>query len=535
MGTEIWHGWKDPRHISDERPRAASHPLETGRGPGHAQAAIAKGSEPTAVLQDGQVSAKEGLDRPTEPFNSPRDKGNDRTTALSGLLEAQQEFRAKMSAVRRSTLSIQGDLQYQRQTCQQRRRSCYQTIHDLHQLFSDKETSTAGVEIASLVSQLDASFKDLISDSDALAVNEGKLRGQPDHLQRLESEEEEGFNGLVRSVGIDLPSHQDAPDHVKGNDIDMSEEFSQSSTTSNPMHPVLRDFYSKSGDVHVLLERLVDLEALQLEEVEAREVLRDQDQTPSISDEEFQRKQLLDIENLRQELETARAEMDLSRTLCQALGLDIGTHEPRAGSSAAEDGAETGSVAIYEAILPPNSIPSHVLVAAERVSSAGYTGHLEGSHSPIRRTSIEKVRTRKRIEEWMRDVESPPSASMPTNEDSAPSTQTLEAQISTTVQAVLSETAHRGAGAAQGSTQPGPANASKTPLTDRPIRQAMTNLTRGSELGHSVTPTISSTPESTAFAHKPHTALGHAKKQIKCPITKTLRSLTRRYKLRTLS
>lgn len=537
MGTDDPHGWENLEHSSAQQPRVFSQLAATGHGHGYVdvQASNAAGFE--RPPRDKEDSATGGLESPLESPSGPSEHGAGHSKDLSHLLESYKELRANILVLRQAIHDAHTDLQHRRQICQNRYRFYHQATLDLCRVLKSENDGAEAIDIAA-VSRLEADYKDLTNESNSVAELESKLSDQLHHLQRLESEEEKASTYLLHSAGINVPPAGGASAHGEDVNTPTVKEITHSVASSISMHPVLRDFYSKSGDVGILIERLVDLEALQIEELEARDILRDQDQPLVVSDEDFQQKQSLDVERLRKELDTAKVEMNLARTMCEALGLEIERHEQQSNSSAAEDEADSGSVAIYETIVSPSGISSHFLMRAERVPSTSCTGPLEGSQSPVRRTAAERVRTQRRIEEWVQDVEPSSFASMPLVEHPATLFPPLEPLMDASVEPQPIGRVRAGSGASHITIQPKPANERDTMISDHSAHPASSapelGCAQADDLEQSMSPTASLTRQSTGFIDKPNTALSHAKEQIKCPITRLMRRLARRYKSRKL-
>ncbi|KAK5170649.1 uncharacterized protein LTR77_005238 [Saxophila tyrrhenica] len=150
-----------------------------------------------------------------------------------------------------------------------------------------------------------------------------------------------------------------------------------SSTTSpTGVDPMLTEYYSKQGDVGILLERLQELEYTHQEGMETRAFMAERGDNLEVVDEEFERNHQDRKQQLQLELDHARIAAAALRSQCESRGIDVNakrrTTEPSmyTGSVAFAGGDELDSDAQSQKIRPvryeptgfKRTVPQHQLI-----------------------------------------------------------------------------------------------------------------------------------------------------------------------------
>ncbi len=85
----------------------------------------------------------------------------------------------------------------------------------------------------------------------------------------------------------------------------------------------LAEYYDKAGDVSVISDSLNDLELDRIEKRTQRDLLRDQDTRPITSEEQFEAAYNDERSVLRNRLHDTRSNVDILRSQCIRMGLDV--------------------------------------------------------------------------------------------------------------------------------------------------------------------------------------------------------------------
>lgn len=346
----------------------------------------------------------------------------------SKLLHSQREFfrlRNILRQAREVAVTMQYDLQQQHDTSHHCHRFYHEHALGYQQEALGEDRSGLAQVIQKQLTQLQQDHNSLLAQDQVVQMLESDLAAQLRYLQRLEAKEEEALNSLLVAAGLETGMATEGRSSLSDPDTAMPYKPSGSVVSTDDTDPLLRDYFSRTGDVRYLRERLADGMAHYTEELEKRQMLVDQGQTLAVSDEEFERSQLDEIQDVQEQLKAAIDAEEQSRAKCFAAGITVPQQDDPYSLAEHATGILDFTVDTqYETLSPPNSVPPYLAIRGERASSADDTG----SHSLVHSRSFEAAQNTKKVGEWMQNVEVSSVADVPFSGSPIVSTPTAEEQ-----------------------------------------------------------------------------------------------------------
>ena len=102
--------------------------------------------------------------------------------------------------------------------------------------------------------------------------------------------------------------------------------------SGNSTPPEIRDYFERVGDIGIYEERLLELLDTHEEGLIERDFLRDQNEVPSPSDDEFHRLYQYRRDQIESDLNTAKMETEALQEKARAAGYDVDEHRERKNS-----------------------------------------------------------------------------------------------------------------------------------------------------------------------------------------------------------
>lgn len=464
----------------------------------------------------------------------------DRSTAWPELHEALRDYsklRDKVRQARNQVLALQYDLQHQRDASQHLHRFYHESALAIKQEGSlgPRMVATAGGHLSS--AQLEKDYDEMIAQDQVVKLLDEDLGLRLKSLQAVEDAEEDALSSLLIAIGFGNVSVPEERTFMSMSSPDTAalHEHDGSQANSHDTDPLLREYFSRTGDVRYLTERLMDLVTHYTAERERRDVLIDQDQPSEDTDESFERSRDVDIQHAEEDLQAAINAAELSRATCIAADVEIpgtGRH-----SSVNEEVPASNDLVLgfeYEVPRLSASIRAHTTAWNEHASSTGDTGPMLESDSFLPRSGAGARRPHENVGAWVRELAATSFEEIPLSGTPIASTPIVEEQP-----IVPSQGCANGPQiSALDRTAPEAEDEQDSPTAVPPIEsnlQARCRTTpetvEGSESVHSQLLYDFETPiEDSGLEKKSPMATKRARMQAKCRFTRTLRALARKYK-----
>lgn len=164
------------------------------------------------------------------------------------------------------------------------------------------------------------SFDSYYRDYQALCQQENLIKERTDDLSNLEFLLTERLTMVLKAMRSRDLAHNLRTEMLDEN-LSISEIISPT-TSLGDMPPLLASYYSRRGDVGIIVERMQDLEDTHEEGREARAFLEDRGEPLEVAEDEFERNHQARKRQLEQELETLQAEAALLKRQCEDEGID---------------------------------------------------------------------------------------------------------------------------------------------------------------------------------------------------------------------
>ena len=266
----------------------------------------------------------------------------------------------RLSKARDRELSLESELQYQWTTLEQQRAHLEESMQAfMSRLNSAKDKGSFKKSTAKLNNLCDRLQTDRVTVAEQAARTqrlEANRSVHLNHLQTLESELDSAVQGLLLLLN--------ANSLVSADEDFLPEPFEPSvgsvkvaSEESLELHPMLRHYYDKAGDVQVMRERLLEIVDIHNEEKGRREFLGDQDESLDLTDEEFEKLYAVDLEDAEQNLSNAVEACRAAEQACLEEGIEI-PHAKRSQSYADDESNKTPVPYDRVSFSPPMSPPS---------------------------------------------------------------------------------------------------------------------------------------------------------------------------------
>ncbi|KAK6442489.1 hypothetical protein LTR95_001283 [Oleoguttula sp. CCFEE 5521] len=377
-------------------------------------------------------SSKRDIGLPILMREHPRASLNDRDVQDPNALQLRQagttfqRRHRRLSRARELDLILGTELQYQSQICADYRRhyddSADEFTHQANLVARKAVSSRSATKLEELHAQLVA---DNHVWSEQFTKTERLAKTRSEHASKVK-----GLESMLNKAVSALLALLDAGLGIANESYDDDSAASQATSPvhSQRDHPLLEDYYDKSGDVAIMRERLNEVYSEYVEDRAQRIFRADQEQALESSDDDFDASYEIAIREAQQNIQDAMLQREEALRRCNEAGVQIPPPKPASEPSEASsvvtkiEPTHVQSSVIY---TPTRSLPSEIALVSS-APPAFATGHMRPDGAAERHANIGSCISEASIETWLRDVRDAGPTSEAPDEDTYPATPCTE-------------------------------------------------------------------------------------------------------------
>lgn len=302
---------------------------------------------------------------------------------------------SQLKTLRHKMLTLRMQVREQGSFCAQQRQHGSKILDELVTKFKSGLEQNSTMAIYGSLLKL---YEQLQDNQRELDVQEENTNLLVNRLSSLEYQYGQNEGRLFESLQNEVFGSSLEPARETPPLLDDVTDYLASKDSSTSMHPILQEYYDRTGDIGVWQDRLVDLELAQRKAAISRETRANAGQAVFPSDIDFYDEYRQKRESILMEIALAKADSKRLRGECKALNLELSESESSAGGT-------EGRLPYQSNNGPP-----------KRVESSRESQDVQISDINLLRTGHSAAKDR--IDHWLGEVESEGMTNSPLQNDS---------------------------------------------------------------------------------------------------------------------